>query len=74
MDEAPMGKQHNEMQIATSLHGTPDGDPRLALRLNVRSKWMWVLVSADLHVVNRSHADFATRQECVADAHLNGFC
>jgi hypothetical protein len=32
-----------------------------------------MLLTADSHVVNRSDADFATRQECVADAGLNGF-
>jgi hypothetical protein len=39
----------------------------------MRSRWIWVLLSAHLHVVNRSEADFATRQECLADADLNGF-
>ena len=48
-------------------------EPRLELRRNMRSKWIWVLLSADLHIVNRSQTDFVTRQECVADADLNGF-
>ena len=48
-------------------------EPHLEVRRNMRSRWIWVLLSADLHVVNRSEADFATRQECAADADLNGF-
>jgi hypothetical protein len=48
-------------------------EPHLQLRRNLRWRWVWVLLSADLHVVNRSEADFATRQECIADAGLNGF-
>jgi hypothetical protein len=48
-------------------------EPHLEVRRNMRSRWIWVLLSADLHVVNRSEADFATRQECVTDADLNGF-
>jgi hypothetical protein len=48
-------------------------EPHLEVRRNMQSRWIWVLLSADLHVVNRSEADFATRQECVADADLNDF-
>ena len=47
-------------------------DPRLELRRNMHMRWIWVLLSSDLHIVNRSEADFATKQECVADAALNG--
>jgi len=59
-------------------HNTGTGsamhEPRLALRRNMRCKWIWVLLSADAHIVNRSTVDFATRQDCVRDADLNGFC
>jgi hypothetical protein len=48
-------------------------EPHLEFRRNMRSRWIWVLLSADLHVVNRSETDFATKQECAADADLNGF-
>ena len=46
----------------------------VVLRRNMRCRWIWVLLSADAHIVNRSTVDFATRQDCVADADLNGFC
>ena len=49
-------------------------EPYLKLRRNMHSKWIWVLLSADLHVVNSSQTDFATKQACVADADLHGFC
>jgi hypothetical protein len=49
-------------------------EPRLELRRNMASKWIWVLLSADLHIVNRSETGFVTKQECVADADLKGFC
>jgi len=64
------------MAIDRNTHGRDASarEPHLELRRNMRSKWIWVLLSADLHIVNRSQTDFVTRQECVADADLNGFC
>ena len=53
---------------------TKQDEPHLVLRRNMSSKWIWVLLTADLHVVNRSDADFATKQACARDASLNGFC
>jgi hypothetical protein len=45
---------------------------RLELRRNMRSKWIWVVLSADAHIVNRSTVDFETREACAADAAMNG--
>ena len=51
--------------------GSAMHEPRLEFRRNMRCKWIWVLLSADAHIVNRSTLDFAT--DCVADADLNVF-
>ena len=48
-------------------------ETRLVLRRNMQSKWIWVLLTADSHIVNRSETDFETRRECTLDASRNGF-
>lgn len=48
-------------------------EPRLALRVNMRSEWIWELRSRDLHVVNRSEGGFASWEACLADANQHGF-
>jgi hypothetical protein len=47
-------------------------DPKLAVRLNARSRYIWELLSDDRHVVNRSDNDFETVQDCQADARAKG--
>ena len=54
-------------------HRTLQEDPRLEFRRNMQMRWIWVLLTADLHVVNQCDADFATKQECVSDAARFGF-
>jgi hypothetical protein len=46
--------------------------PRLATRRNYQYRWIWVLLTQDKHVVNRSDHDFTTREECEANALANG--
>ena len=46
--------------------------PRLVTRRNFHSRWVWELLAQDRHVLNRSDRDFATRDECEADALKNG--
>ena len=45
---------------------------KLVFRRNMKSRWIWELRSHDRHLLNRSEADFATREECEADAVRNG--
>lgn len=54
-------------------HTDIPGETSLELRRNMRSKWIWVLLTSDSHVVNCSDGDFATRHECIVDANLKGF-
>ena len=51
----------------------PVDETRLELRRNMALNWIWVLLSHDSHIVNRSEADFETRQACISDAKSNGF-
>ena len=48
-------------------------ETRLVLRRNMQSKWIWVLLTSDSHIVNRSDGDFDTQRECTLDASRNGF-
>ena len=47
-------------------------DPKLAIRRNGQSRFIWELLSDDGHVVNRSDDDFATLTRCQADATARG--
>jgi hypothetical protein len=47
-------------------------NPKLAVRRNVRSRFIWELLSEDGHVVNRSDEDFETFEGCQADAEARG--
>ena len=47
-------------------------DPKLAVRRNMRSRFIWELLSEDGHVVNRSDGDFETHEGCQADAEAHG--
>jgi hypothetical protein len=42
--------------------------PRLVSRRDYHSRWIWELLAQDRHILNRSDRNFATRQECEADA------
>ena len=48
-------------------------EPRLALRVNMQSQWIWELRTQDLHVVNRSESGFGSREACLLDARQRGF-
>ena len=45
---------------------------QLVLRRNMSNNWIWLLLTADSHVVNRSDAEFATKIACMIDAGKNG--
>jgi hypothetical protein len=47
-------------------------DPKLAVRRNMQSRFIWELLSEDGHVVNRSDRDFETFEGCQADAKARG--
>ncbi len=47
-------------------------NPKLAVRRNMRSRFIWELLSEDGHVVNRSDDDFETLEGCQADAAARG--
>ena len=46
--------------------------PRLVTRRDYQAKWIWELVAEDRHVLNRSERNFATKQECEANALRSG--
>jgi len=46
--------------------------PRLVTRRDYHARWIWELVGEDRHVLNRSGRNFATKQECEADALQSG--
>ena len=54
--------------------GTPEAlvNPKLAVRRNMRCRFIWELLSEDGHVVNRSDDDFETFARCRADAEARG--
>ena len=54
--------------------GIPEAlvNPKLAVRRNMRSRFIWELLSEDGHVVNRSDDDFETFEGCQADAEARG--
>lgn len=54
--------------------GMPEAlvNPKLAVRRNMRSRFIWELLSEDGHVVNRSDDDFETLEGCQADAQARG--
>ena len=45
---------------------------RLVVRRDYQAKWIWELLGEDRHVLNRSERNFATRDECDANALQNG--
>ena len=54
--------------------GIPEAlvNPKLAVRRNMRSRFIWELLSRDGHVVNSCDGDFASLGECHADAEARG--
>ena len=47
-------------------------ETKVIVRQNINHKWIWVLLTPDSHVVNRSDSDFATKVACVMDARGKG--
>jgi hypothetical protein len=71
MSEAEL-RNMNALRRGTS--GMPEAlvNPKLAVRRNMRSRFIWELLTKDGHVVNRSDDDFETFEGCQADAEARG--
>lgn len=52
---------------------TLTSETQLVVRKNMSYQWIWLLMTADQHVVNRSDSEFDTKAACIADARHKGF-
>ena len=48
-------------------------DIQLVIRQDMSLRWIWLLMTPDEHIVNRSDVAFDTKAACAADARESGF-
>ena len=66
----PVAKKRSQRARLSSRAQSPHA--QLVFRRNLQVRWIWELRSPDGHLLNRSTRDYATREDCEADARANG--
>ena len=65
------GRFASQLMSTTLTAGSSETE--LILRKDMSHRWIWLLVTSDQHVINRSDSAFDTKAACAAHARASGF-